>query len=87
MYEYKFVKIDLKGILPPKSPVEDYHKIIEENAIEGWRLVQIFAPVVSAGPFAPYYELIFEKEKYKLNCNIWIEDKCKKLMVSKLGIY
>lgn len=63
MYEYKFVKIDLTGAFPPKKPTEDYHKTIEENAKEGWRLVQIFAPVVAAGPFAAFYELIFEREK------------------------
>ncbi|MGV8026353.1 MAG: DUF4177 domain-containing protein [Anaerolineaceae bacterium] len=63
MYEYKFVKINLRGALPPKKPMEDYHKVIEENAKEGWRLVQIFAPVVAAGPFAAFYELIFERKK------------------------
>ena len=62
MYKYKFVKIELKGLWPPKRPTEDYHEIIEKNAREGWRLIQIFAPVVAAGPFAAYYELIFEKK-------------------------
>lgn len=65
MYEYKFEKIELKGILPPKNPTEDYHQIIEQHAKEGWRFVQIFAPVVAAGPFAAYYEMIFEKEENK----------------------
>ena len=63
MVEYRFVKIELTGALPPKKPVEDYHKIIEKNAKEGWRLVQIFSPVVAAGPFAAFYELIFERGK------------------------
>ena len=31
MYEYKFVKINLRGALPPKKPMEDYHKVIEER--------------------------------------------------------
>lgn len=62
MYEYKFVKIDLKGRVS-KKPIEDYHNIIEENRRDGWRLVQIFAPVIATGSFAAYYELIFEKEQ------------------------
>ena len=43
MFEYKFVKIEMKGVLT-KSPKEYYHKIIDNNAKEGWRLVQIFVP-------------------------------------------
>ena len=66
MYEYKFVKIEVTGHFPPKKPSEDYHKIIEEHASDGWRLIQVFAPVIAAGPFAAYFELIFEKEKQKI---------------------
>jgi len=35
---------------------------VHENAAEGWRLVQIFAPGIAAFGAAKYYELIFERE-------------------------
>ncbi|MCY6369711.1 DUF4177 domain-containing protein [Clostridium ganghwense] len=34
---------------------KDYHKIIEEYAAEGWRLIQNFAPPISGYGSAPYY--------------------------------
>ncbi len=62
-YEYKFIKIDtkvrgFKGIMPK----EDYHKIIDQQARDGWRLVQIFAPPIKGYGHADFYELIFERE-------------------------
>lgn len=63
MYQYKFVKIETKGFLPPKYPAEDYHPIVEQHAEDGWRLVQIFAPSSAPGAFPAYFELIFEKQK------------------------
>ena len=62
MYTYKFIKIKLTEIAE-KSPKEDYQKIIKEHAAEGWRLVQIFSPPVSAAGSASYFELIFEKKE------------------------
>ncbi|MGC4020288.1 MAG: DUF4177 domain-containing protein [Muricomes sp.] len=62
MYVYKYVKVNLSKGMPPKKPNEDYHEIIDKHAKEGWRMVQIFAPVVDVGPFAAYYEIIFERE-------------------------
>ena len=64
MYQYKFVKIDLKGFwIANKKPKMDHHKVIEDHAKEGWRLVQIFAPSISVmgGGIPEYFELIFEK--------------------------
>lgn len=61
MYEYKFIKIEMKGIFTVE-PKEDYHTIVEEHAQEGWRLVQIFAPPTGSNGLAQYFELIFEKE-------------------------
>lgn len=55
-YEYKFVSVE-QG---KKS--RDYHDIILENSLDGWRLVQIFAP--GAGGLwakANFCELIFER--------------------------
>ena len=63
MYEYQFIKLDLKTGFLNMKPKEDYHKIIEGQAAEGWRLVQIFAPEVSAHGNASFFELIFEKKK------------------------
>lgn len=59
MYRYKFVKIKInrwKG-----QPEVDYRQIIEENASEGWGLVQIFAPPISGFGAADHFELILEK--------------------------
>jgi len=63
MYEYKFVRVDVGGVFTRK-PKLDHHRLIEQNAENGWRLVQIFAPAVSAGMggVPDYFELIFEKE-------------------------
>jgi hypothetical protein len=62
MYEYKFVKIDIKGWLK-RNPKEDYHRIVDEYAKDGWRLIQIFAPGLSGYGEVAFFELIFEKEK------------------------
>lgn len=63
MYEYRFVKIDLDGVMT-KKPKDDYHRVFDQYSREGWRLVQIFAPSVSVGGggIPNYFELIFEKE-------------------------
>ena len=60
-YEYKFVQISR----PPKTLKNaadlGHRAIIEENAAEGWRFVQIHAPEQQAIPH--YFELIFERER------------------------
>ena len=63
VYEYKFVKVDLEGLFT-RRPKMDHHRLIEEYAKEGWRLVQIFSPAVSAtgGGIPNYFELIFERK-------------------------
>jgi len=65
LYEYNFVRIELEGFwISTKKPKADHHRLIEEYAKEGWRLVQIFAPAASVmgGGIPEYFELIFEKE-------------------------
>lgn len=64
MYEYKFVKVELKGVFT-RNPREDYHRLIDDYAKEGWRLVQIFSPAVSAtaGGVPDYFEIIFERTR------------------------
>jgi len=66
-FEYKFVRIG-ESRLSAVFGVEDkarksYEAVVREEALAGWRLVQIFAPGVAAFGAAKYYELIFEREK------------------------
>lgn len=61
MYEYKFVRVDLSTW--KKEPTDDYHKIVEQHARDGWRLFQIFAPNVSGYGVANFFELIFERQR------------------------
>lgn len=60
MYEYKFVKLRVKGFI--RKPEQDYHAIIEEYSKDGWRLVQILTPPIGSYGIATYFELIFEKQ-------------------------
>ena len=65
-YEYKFVRIGesagsaLFGVRDKDRNA--YESIVHEQARDGWRLVQIFAPGVAAFGAAKYYELILERE-------------------------
>jgi len=63
MYEYKFLRVDLKTGFLSRKPTKDHHNIIQEHAEEGWRFIQIFAPAMSAHPNSSYFELIFERER------------------------
>jgi hypothetical protein len=66
-YEYKFVRLGeyrasaLFGVRD--SAREAYEDVVHEQAREGWRLVQIFAPGTAAFGAARYYELIFERAR------------------------
>ncbi len=59
MYDYEFVTIELSTWT--RKPKEDYHRVIEDHARNGWRLVQVFAPAISGYGAAKFYELIFER--------------------------
>jgi hypothetical protein len=66
-FEYKFVRIG-ENRLSAFFGVQDkarktYEAVVHEQARDGWRLVQIFAPGVAAFGAAKYYELIFEREQ------------------------
>lgn len=63
MYEYKFVKIELKFSLMALKPKEDYQTIIAEHAKEGWRFVQIFAPSTAGTGSTAYFERIFKRKQ------------------------
>jgi hypothetical protein len=59
MYEYEFVNVDFSWW--GQKVKEDYHKLVEDHAKQGWRLVQIFASSTGAGGNVSYVELIFER--------------------------
>jgi Domain of unknown function (DUF4177) len=61
-FEYKFVRLG-EGFLSARSEARyDYQEQIRQQAQEGWRLVQIFAPGIGAYGAAKYYELVLERE-------------------------
>jgi hypothetical protein len=61
-YEYKFVRFG-EGWLSAKRTADlEYQEKIRQNAQDGWRLVQVFAPGMGAYGAAKYYELILERE-------------------------
>ena len=65
--EYKFVRIGesrTSAIFGVQDKARKaYQQVVEHEARDGWRLVQIFAPGVAAFGAAKYYELIFEREQ------------------------
>jgi hypothetical protein len=62
LYEYKFVEIELKQGFLKSEAKENYRKVIQDHAKEGWRWVQIFAPGTGVYGSATKFELIFERE-------------------------
>ncbi|MBP6804716.1 MAG: DUF4177 domain-containing protein [Chloroflexi bacterium] len=63
MFEYQFVRVELRFF--SGNPEWDYHEIIEKYALDGWRLVQIFAPGTGIYGSARYFEIIFERESQR----------------------
>jgi hypothetical protein len=61
-FEYKFVRVGEGWMGAKKAAEREYQQIIQQQAREGWRLVQIFAPGTGAYGAAKYYEIILEKE-------------------------
>jgi len=60
--EYRFVRVG-EGWLCAKPPDKtNYQQIVHDHAAKGWRLVQIFTPVIAGFGAAKFYELIFERE-------------------------
>ena len=57
------MKVDVEGVFTRK-PKADHHRLIEEYAKDGWRLVQLSSPAdsVHGGGIPDYFEIIFEKE-------------------------
>ncbi len=61
-YQYEFVRLGEGFFGVKKEAREDYQDVVHRYAMQGWRLVQIFAPAIAGYGSAKYYELIFEKE-------------------------
>ncbi len=61
-YEYKFIRLG-HGLLWPKSVAETYKDVINQNAKEGWRLIQVFAPSRTILGIANFHEVILERKK------------------------
>ena len=60
-YEYKFVRLGEGRFTVRKVALETYQDVVHQHARDGWRLVQIFAPILNFAA-AKYYELVFERE-------------------------
>jgi len=61
LYEYRFVRMNAGTSYTPGGG-EDYHKVIEEYSVKGWRLVQVLVmPIFDGYSMAQQVELIFEK--------------------------
>ena len=64
-YEYKFVRVgeyrgsSVFGVRD--SERETYRDVVQDQARQGWRLAQIFAPGTAAFGASRYFELIFER--------------------------
>lgn len=54
--------MELHGGFFSGKPRDDYRKDIMDNARDGWRFVQAFAPGVSAYGASGYADLIFERK-------------------------
>ena len=62
-YEYKFIRMGQGWLGVRREAKEDYQRVIEEHARQGWRLVQVFAPGTGAYGAAKYFELILERPR------------------------
>ncbi|MCP5519172.1 MAG: DUF4177 domain-containing protein [Verrucomicrobiales bacterium] len=62
-YEYKHVRMGEGWFGVRKQALDEYPRVVEEHARDGWRLVQVFAPGVGPYGKATYLELIFERPR------------------------
>ena len=62
-YEYKFVRMGEGWLAARREAKQEYRRVIEEHARQGWRLVQVFAPGIGAYGAARYFELILERPR------------------------
>lgn len=62
MYQYVFVKIEVRQKFISVVPEQNYQEVIHAYARNGWKFKQIFAPSNTSYGAPNYFELIFEKE-------------------------
>ena len=58
MYEYMYVEATLGGFFTDAN----HHEIIDQNAKEGWRLVQVVPMYYNSNGKPTQYEIILERE-------------------------
>lgn len=58
MYQYKFEKVNIDGLIKRAN----YKEVIMKNAKEGWRFVQLIEVYVNGNGKPIEHEAIFEKE-------------------------
>jgi len=61
-YEYKYVRVKLKGRGITGKFNESYQDQINTHARDGWRFVQAFTPAYVGYGISSYADLIFERE-------------------------
>ena len=61
-YQYKFVRLGEGWASVKKSAGREYQDVVHAHAMDGWRLVQVFAPSLGIYGASKYFELIFERE-------------------------
>ena len=62
-YEYKIVRVGEGAQQIRRTALKEYEKVINENAEEGWRLVQVFAPGIGYKGSPKYFDVILEKKR------------------------
>ena len=60
-FEYKFVRLGEGWLGASAKDVKNYQQIVEQNAQEGWRLIQVFAPGLGSMGTSKYFEVILER--------------------------
>lgn len=60
MYEYKYVKLEIKGIV--FSKLDAHGEIISKHAKEGWRFIQILPVKYGNTGYPMEFEIIFERK-------------------------
>ncbi len=60
-FEYKFVRLGEGWVGVRREAKQEYQRVIQDHARDGWRLVQVFAPGIGGYGAAKYFEIIFER--------------------------
>ena len=63
-FEYKFIRLGEGWMSARKEATSDYQEVIRQEARNGWRLVQVFAPGIGVYGAPKYYDVILERELF-----------------------